>query len=116
MIHSFLAFLLKIILFAGLTGGVFFLVWYLGHTQIDGIVAKALAARNCELKNIEDTTDAFNVNPERKWWSRYIRSGSVEKILYRKITFIASGEARTCLAAVYTAPFVKPQVFFQAAI
>jgi hypothetical protein len=119
MIHSLLIFFLKVILYAGLTGGVFFLVWYLGHTHIDGIIAKALSARHCELRTIEDANGTFEVSPQRKWWSGRIRtkySGVAEKILYRKVTFIKSGETRTCLAAVYTAPFIKPQVFFQADI
>lgn len=69
-----------------------------------------------EVISIEDTPRVFDVHPKKKPWSRFIRTtygGATDRINYRIITLLLSEKEQKLLAAVYTAPFVKPQVFYE---
>lgn len=103
-------------LYVSIAGGILFLFFCHAYTKTDRIFKKALSSRNFELIKIEHTHLTFAVTPKRKWWSKYIRGQygrPWEVIKYRMITFNHSGKQQTMLAAVYLAPFVKPQLFFE---
>lgn len=116
MIKALLLFISKFFLYISIAGGILFLLFYFGFTDIDKVLKKTLALRGLEAISIDDTRRIFDVTPKKKWWPTFIRTkygGSMERITYRMVTLIISGKEQTLLAAVYTAPFVKPHVFFE---
>lgn len=114
-----LIFLAKFFFYITVAGGIIFLLIYISYINTDKIFKKAFSYRGWEVINIMHTNRTFPVTPKRKWWSKYIRGnygGSTEIINYRIVTFNRSGKQETMLAAVYRAPFVKPQLFLETGV
>lgn len=74
MIKALLLFISKFFLYISIAGGILFLLFYFGFTDIDKVLKKTLALRGLEAISIDDTRRIFDVTPKKKWWPTFIRT------------------------------------------